>query len=310
MGKARCCPSVRSRAIALPGQRSTKKEWRQARDALGFATGADPWDRQLRAALHYCEGHLRRIDGEARLKNKQVQAGQQELTLAVTAFREAAELRQNWPDPFLGLMRVFIATEDIERGADALAQAQRYGYAAGNREWAMLGEGYLARAVKLADSDDLESLTRAEEAYSKAIEHFSKAATVGSVAQRLRETQRRLKEVQDRIEQLSASQARRTHGMSVTYTTAAERDSYRLWREARPGSAVAAAGRHILRRGARDCARVRGAAPRARRIGTGHQRGRQSEYRARRRGARACARRLHSRTRTTGDQQRLNCSGS
>ena len=125
-----------------------EKEWRQARDALGFAAGADPWDRQLRAALRYCEGHLRRIDGEARFRNKQVPAAQQELTLAVTAFREAAELRQKWPDPFLGLMRVFIATEDIERGADALAQAQRYGYAAGNRDWAMLGEGYLTRAVE------------------------------------------------------------------------------------------------------------------------------------------------------------------
>ncbi len=184
-----------------------EKEWRQTRDALGFAAGADPLDSQLQAALRYCEGHLRRIDGEARLKTKQVAAAQQELTLAVAAFRRAAELRQNWPDPFLGLMRAFIAMEEIERGADALAQAQGYGYTAGNRDWALLGEGYLTRAAKLAESEELEPLTRAVDAYSKAIEQFSKAASFGNVAQRLREAQRRLREVQDRIEKLSESTA-------------------------------------------------------------------------------------------------------
>jgi len=187
-----------------------EREWRLTRDALGFAAGADPSDGQLAAALRYCEGHLRRIDGEARLKvktGKQVPAAQQELTAAVTAFRGAAELRQNWPDPFLGLMRAFIAMEDVERGADALAQAERYGYTAGNRDWALLGEGYLTRATKLAASEELEPLTRAAEAYAKAIEHFSKAAGFGTVAQRLREAQRRLREVQERIERLSESAA-------------------------------------------------------------------------------------------------------
>jgi serine/threonine protein kinase len=182
-----------------------EKEWRQTRDALDFAAGADPWDRQLQAALRYCEGHLRRIDGEARLKTKQVAAAQQELTLAVAAFRRAAELRQNWPDPFLGLMRAFVASEEIERGADALAQAQTYGYTAGNRDWALLGEGYLTRAAKLAEGEELDSLTRAADAYAKAIEQFSKAATFGTVAQRLRDAQRRLKDVQDRIAKLSVS---------------------------------------------------------------------------------------------------------
>jgi hypothetical protein len=182
-----------------------EKEWRQTRDALAFAAGADPWDRQLEAKLRYCEGHLRRIDGEARLKTKQVAAAQQELTLAVAAFRRSAELRQNWPDPFLGLMRAFIAMEEIERGADALAQAQAYGYTAGNRDWALLGEGYLTRAAKLAESEELEPLTRAADAYSKAIEQFSKAASFGTVGQRLRDAQRRLKEVQERIARLSES---------------------------------------------------------------------------------------------------------
>ena len=46
----------------------------------------------------------------------------------MTAFREAAELRPQWPEPFLGLARTFIASlADLEKGEDAIAQAQRLG---------------------------------------------------------------------------------------------------------------------------------------------------------------------------------------
>ena len=206
VAQARSSPSERSPAIAPRARRCSNANGSRRAMPSSSPSGANSSRRHL-AALRYCEGHLRRINGEARLKAKQASAGQPELTAAVALFREAAELRADWPDPFLGLMRAFIALEDIERGADALAQAGRYGYAAGNRDWALLGEGYLTRASKLAESEELESLTRAAEAYGKAIEHFSKATNPGNaggnVAQRLREAQRRLKEVQARIEQRS-----------------------------------------------------------------------------------------------------------
>jgi hypothetical protein len=180
-----------------------EREWRLTREALDFAVQADPSDPQLRAAWRYCDGHLLRIDGEARLKERQAPPGQEALASAVTAFREAAELRQDWPDPFLGLMRTFIAMEDIERGADALAQAERYGYTANHRDWALLGEGYLTRAAKLAEGMEVEPLIRAADAYTRAIEHFSKAIGFGNVRQRLRYAQRRLADVQERIDHLS-----------------------------------------------------------------------------------------------------------
>jgi tetratricopeptide (TPR) repeat protein len=180
-----------------------EREWRQTRDALQFAMGASGSGWQLRAAIKYCDGHLRRIDGEARIKSKQAPAAQQELSAAVAAFRGAAEERTDWPDPFLGLMRTFIVMEDVERGADALAQAQRLGYSAGNRDWALLGEGYLARGAKLAASEEPEQLARAAEAYTQAVDHLTKAASYGNVSQRLREARRRLAEVQERISRLS-----------------------------------------------------------------------------------------------------------
>jgi tetratricopeptide (TPR) repeat protein len=176
-----------------------EREWRATRDALAFAVSVSPSDPQLKAATRYCEGHLRRIDGEARGKDKRAPTARQELAAAVTAFREAAQLRPDWPDPFLGLMRTFVAMDDIERAADALAQAQRYGYTPGNREWALLGEGYFMRGTKLADSVELEPLARAADAYAQAIAQLSKATGYGNVTQRLREAQRRLQEVQERI---------------------------------------------------------------------------------------------------------------
>ena len=104
----------------------------------------------LKASLRYCEGHLHRIDGEAEKLRHRTAAANQHFTEAVTAFREAAELRRDWPDPFLGLARTFIyGLEDIDRAADALKQAQKLGYTTGDRETAQLADGYRARGDSL-----------------------------------------------------------------------------------------------------------------------------------------------------------------
>ncbi len=131
-------------------------------------------------------------------------AAQRELTAAVTAFREAAELRPDWPDPFLGLMRTFVALDDIERAADALAQAQRYGYAADRRDWLHLGDGYLARANRLASVKELDSLNRAADAYTRAVELYGKALGYRGAGQRMRDAQRQLQQVSEEIEARSA----------------------------------------------------------------------------------------------------------
>ena len=179
-----------------------EREWRLTRDALGFAARANGSDSRIQAALRYSDGHLSRIDGEARVRGNQSVEARDALTAAVTAFRQSAEARQSWPDPFLGLMRTFIALEDIEQGADALAQAERYGYVAGSRDWAMLGEGYLARARKLGESEELEPLNRAADAYTQAVDYFTKAIGFGNVSRRLRDAQRGLRDVQERLERL------------------------------------------------------------------------------------------------------------
>jgi eukaryotic-like serine/threonine-protein kinase len=203
-----------------PGVIVWESQWQQAREALAHAWGRNRSNRTREAALRYCEGHLHRIDGEARTAELRAAAekgdtrtvaekgpaAQRELASAVTAFREAAELRPNWPDPFVGLMRTFAAQEDIERAADALSQAQRYGYTPDRRDWFYLAEGYLVRGARLAAVKDLDSLTRAADACARAIEHYGKAAGFRNAAQRLRDAQRQKQQVDAELEALSASE--------------------------------------------------------------------------------------------------------
>ena len=158
--------------MALPTVREA--QWQSARDALARAMLIAPDNHQLRAAFRYCDGHLHRINGEADKTRHQDVAAQRELTEAVAAFREAADLRPEWPDPFLGLARTFIyGLEDIDRGADALNQAQRRGYAPTDRETGQLADGYRTRGNSLVRSarelsgmpQESDYLTRAVEGY-------------------------------------------------------------------------------------------------------------------------------------------------
>ena len=139
----RRCPAPRARAgdgvqalaeqvianyrSSLPTVR--ERQWRTAQRNLQQALVLAPENRTLKASLRYCEGHLHRIDGEAEKLRRRPDAANQHFTEAVSAFREAAELRRDWPDPFLGLARTFIyGLEDIDRAADAMRQAQKSGY--------------------------------------------------------------------------------------------------------------------------------------------------------------------------------------
>jgi tetratricopeptide (TPR) repeat protein len=194
---------------ALPSVRET--QWRLAREALARAVSAVPTT-QLKASLRYCDGHLHRIDGEARKARGKTVEAQQQFTEAVTAFREAAELRPKWPDPFLGLARTFIyGLEDVDRGADALIQAQRLGYTPGDRETTQLADGYRARGETLTRiartlaglTQEQDYLTRAAEAYRRALDLYAKVVSFADVARTMRLTQRALAQVEQRIAFLS-----------------------------------------------------------------------------------------------------------
>jgi hypothetical protein len=188
-------------------------QWESARNALRHALTAEPRNHRIKAALRYCDGHLHRINGEARKSRRQLPGARQELTDAVTAFREAAELRPDWPDPFLGLMRTFIyGLEDIDRGADALRQAQRLGFNAGARETMQLADGYRTRGETLIRTartlqglpQESEYLQRAAESLREALTLYGRVPGSDGVAQNLRRTQQALERVEERLADMAA----------------------------------------------------------------------------------------------------------
>jgi serine/threonine protein kinase len=190
-----------------PAPTVRETQWKMAREALAQALAANPNDAQIKAALRYCEGHLHRINGEARKTHKQNADAQHEFTEAVSAFREAAELRPAWPDPFLGLMRTFIyGLEDVDRGADALKQAQRLGYTAGERETVQLADGYRSRALAFARTArtltgmtaEQDYLARSAEAYRQAIDLYSRVLGYADAPRSLRAAQHGLEQVEQR----------------------------------------------------------------------------------------------------------------
>ena len=184
-----------------------ERQWQIAQRSLQHALVLAPESTSLKASLRYCEGHLHRIAGEADKLRHRTATANQHFTDAVSAFRESAELRRDWPDPFLGLARVFIyGLEDVDRASDALKQAEKLGYPMGDRETAQLADGYRTRgdslwqtARQLADMpQESEYLQRAIDAYRQAQTLYERIPGFPGVAVNLRRTQRSLSQLNER----------------------------------------------------------------------------------------------------------------
>ncbi len=190
----------------LPRPTVREAQWASARANLARAVAVTPNNR-LKAALRYCDGHLHRINGEARKRRGEAEAAQQSFTDAVAAFREAAEQRSDWPDPFLGLARTFIAMQDLDRGTDAFKRAESLGYALGERETAQLADGYGERgdvwartaATLRGMTQEEDYLSRAGEAYREALTLYSKIVDFTDTAISIRRVDRRLKQIEERL---------------------------------------------------------------------------------------------------------------
>jgi hypothetical protein len=195
---------------SLPSVREA--DWQAARDALARAVAFSPQDSILRASLRYCEGHLSRINGEAKRARREFPEAQRDLTDAVAAFREAAELRRNWPDPFLGLARTFIyGLQDLDRGADALRQAEKYGYMPGERETVQLADGYRVRGDTLMRNarqlsgmpQERDYVQRAVEAYRQALTRYLSITDLSRIGANIRLTQRSLDSAELKLAEFS-----------------------------------------------------------------------------------------------------------
>jgi hypothetical protein len=189
-------------------------QWTSARQALVRAVAADPGSSALNSALRYVDGHLHRINGDELRRDRKQDSARREFASAVTAFRESAQLRPEWPDPFIGLARTFlVGLDDVDRGADALEQARRLGYVPGERDTALLAAGYADRGDSLWQSSrdlrpapqERDHLTRAVAAYQRALELYTGIAGFAGVPASVRRAQGGLERVQRRLDELDWS---------------------------------------------------------------------------------------------------------
>jgi hypothetical protein len=189
-----------------------ENQWKEASDGLRRAVALAPGNTNMRAALSYCDGQLHRINGDALKARKEPAKAHEEFTEAIVAFREASELRPGWPDPFLGLARAFIyGLEDVDRGADALAQAEKNGHQPSEREATQLADGYRARGEALLRTgqtlkgtpQERDYLTRANVAFHDALERYMTVSNFGNAAANIRETQKRIDRIEERLKELN-----------------------------------------------------------------------------------------------------------
>jgi hypothetical protein len=186
-------------------------QWRQAATWLTDILNLDPGDRATAARLRYCEGHLRRIDGETRKRKKLSSA--EAFHDAIARFEEAGRVDARWPDPFLGLARTYIyGLDDLDRAIGALKEAERRGYRPGNRELVQMADGYRSRAERWRREaatvrgleQERECLQKSADDFRQALDLYQKAIGFGEASSGVRAIQSRLDEVQKKLDQENA----------------------------------------------------------------------------------------------------------
>jgi hypothetical protein len=190
--------------------------WRDAAALLGRAAALDPRDRSIRARILYCRGQLARINAQA-AKSRQPADAQRYFNAATASFEEAARLRPRWADPQLGLARTYVyGLEDPEHARDALDRAEQNGYVFGNRDMALLGDGYRLRAARtwsrapdfrdLPQEDTFLESVRAD--CEHALRHYETIPAYGEVSANIRKVQDLLARVEAREEALREQKLR------------------------------------------------------------------------------------------------------
>jgi len=145
--------------------------WKEAHDELSHALTISPDDNTIHGDLRLTEGH---VEYAAKHYND-----------ALGRFEDAAHLLPHSPDPQLGLARVYIyGLGDIERGDEALQEAEKRGFTIGKREKALLADGYRSRGDRMLKDlvnveglpAEKEELKSAKDDYEHALKYYQEAA--------------------------------------------------------------------------------------------------------------------------------------
>jgi serine/threonine-protein kinase len=191
----------------------TQSDWERARTLLAHALAVDP-DDSVRGKLRVAEGHLARLYGGTHRNPAQ-------LRLAVDDFTEAARLLPHSPDPALGLASVYIYNlSDIDRGYEALKEAENRGFQLGSREKLMLADGYRRDGDRLFwDSrgvrglpQERDQIQRAAEDYQRSLHLYQAIAPYGNANAYITRVQASMGSADIRLQQITQQSAQPPEG--------------------------------------------------------------------------------------------------
>lgn len=160
---------------------TAKPGWQKAHDRLKEAVDVDYSDKSARAKMLYTQGHLDRIESQGlRAQGKRKEA-QSKLQDSVYELEEAAKLAPAWPDPYLGLARVYSYEQpDLPKLEETLSQLAKRDYPWGRREKAMLADAHRLQGQQLqaqaaasqGTEPERELLTNAKDHYTQAVDLY------------------------------------------------------------------------------------------------------------------------------------------
>jgi serine/threonine-protein kinase len=188
--------------------RVRERNWKQAYDYLQGAMELNLLDRRTRAKMLYAKGHLDRIASQTLRQKNDKPAAEEKVDAAVSEFEDAARRDKEWPDPYLGLARVYAYERpDLEKLQRALAELERRGYRLGRKERAMEGDGYRrqaedlwARSVKARGTDsEAELLEQTRDTLLQSINFYDDAAGYADVAANRAKAASRLAQIEQRL---------------------------------------------------------------------------------------------------------------
>jgi len=190
---------------------TTKPGWQKAHDRLKEAVDVDYNDKSARAKMLYTQGHLDRIDSQGlRAQGKRKEA-QEKLQDAVYELEESAKLAPEWPDPYLGLARVYSYEEsNLPKLEEALNQLSRRNYPLGRREKAMLadahrfqGQQFQTHALAARDTEpERELLISAKDHYAQAVELYREISPFAEAKANRAAVEAQIEAIDDRLSEL------------------------------------------------------------------------------------------------------------
>jgi serine/threonine protein kinase len=195
--------------------RVRERGWQQAYQDLQGAMELNYLDRRTRAKMLYTKAHMDRIASQPLSEQGKKTEAEEKIDAALAGFQDAAQRDDRWPDPYLGLARVYAYERpNLESFQKALAELERRGYRLGRRERAMEGDGYRreaeklwARSVQARGTDaETELLEQARDNLLQALNFYDDAAGYGDVAANRIRAESRLALIQRRLQGFRADE--------------------------------------------------------------------------------------------------------